>query len=395
MKKSTIRFTTILLILVVLFSFPVCAFADDEVYNLEHTMNIGDEVEIKNLIPENHKEENFRVCSEVSDVVSIVDGQKIVAVNEGVITFTAESYSCDNYYNEYYDGTPSYGINEVVTATYNITITVNKAVENDIHESKPLTIKGEVLPYCKGIAKMSLTHSNLKRVVYGKSVMGKPLEAYEIYIKSKNNKYKKTLFIDFAIHGFEDEYYRDGKVLVKEAVRLVKYFTEHSSSLKNYRLIIVVCANPDGTFDGRNNSRANSRAFGRCTAKHVDMNRDFRRFRGKETRALKKYILKSDTDLYINCHGWENQVIGSRKLNRIIRSSHNLRRAQNDVYCYNQGFAIGWVHRELGIPVALLEYKNTSSVSTKKDIKMIKNIVKNTDCIIWLYKFWLLINFGA
>ena len=373
MKKSTIRFTIILLIFVVLFSFPVYAFADDEVYNLEHTMNIGDEVEIKSLLPENHKEENFRVCSEVSDVVSIVDGQKIVAVNEGVITFTAESYSCDNYYgnyyNEYYDGTPSYGINEVVTATYNITITVNKAVENDIHESKPLTIKGEVLPYCKGIAKMSLTHSNLKRVVYGKSVMGKPLEAYEIYNKSKNNKYKKTLFIDFAIHGFEDEYYRDGKVLVKEAVRLVKYFTEHSSSLKNYRLIIVVCANPDGTFDGRNNSRANSRAFGRCTAKHVDMNRDFRRFRGKETRALKKYILKSDTDLYINCHGWENQVIGSRKLNRIIRSSHNLRRTQNDVYCYNQGFAIGWVHRELGIPVALLEYKNTSSVSTKKILR--------------------------
>lgn len=376
MKKSTIRFTTMLLIFVVLFSFPVCAFADDEVYNLEHTMNIGDEVEIKSLLPESHKEENIRVSSEPICVVSVVDGQKIVAVNEGVITFTAESYSCDNYYNEYYDGTPSYGINEVVTATYNITITVNKAVENDIHENKPLTIKGEVLPYCKGIAKMSLTHSNLKRVVYGKSVMGKPLEAYEIYNKSKNNKYKKTLFIDFAIHGFEDEYYRDGKVLVKEAVRLVKYFTEHSSSLKNYRLIIVVCANPDGTFDGRNNSRANSRAFGRCTAKHVDMNRDFRRFRGKETRALKKYILKSDTDLYINCHGWENQVIGSRKLNKIIRSSHNLRRTQNDVYCNNQGFAIGWVHRELGIPVALLEYKNTSSVSTKKDIKMIKNIVK-------------------
>ena len=103
MKKSTIRFTTILLIFVVLFSFPVCAFADDEVYNLEHTMNIGDEVEIKSLLPENHKEENFRVCSEVSDVVSIVDGQKIVAVNEGVITFTVESYSCDNYYDNYYN----------------------------------------------------------------------------------------------------------------------------------------------------------------------------------------------------------------------------------------------------------------------------------------------------
>lgn len=386
MKKSTIRFTTVFLIFVVLFSFPVCAFADDEAYNLEYTMNIGDEVEIKSLIPESHKEENIRVSSEPIYVVSIVDGQKIVAVNEGVITFTVESYTYDsyydNYYNEYYDGTSSNGVNEVVTATYNITITVNNATENNTptdkveNEANSLTIEGEVLPYCKGIAKMSLTHSNLKRVVYGKSVMGKPLEAYEIYNKSNNNKYKKTLFIDFAIHGFEDEYYRDGKVLVKEAVRLVKYFTEHSSSLKNYRLIIVVCANPDGTFDGKNNSRAKSRAFGRCTAKHVDMNRDFRRFRGKETRALKKYILKSDPDLYINCHGWENQVIGSRKLNKIIRKNLNLRRTQNDVYCYNQGFAIGWVHRKLGIPVALLEYKNTSSVSTKKDIKVIKNIVK-------------------
>ena len=386
MKKSTIRFTAILLIFVVLFSFPVCAFADDEAYNLEYTMNTGDEVEIKSLIPESHKEENIRVSSEPIYVVSIVDGQKIVAVNEGVITFTAESYTYDsyydNYYNEYYDGASSNGVNEVVTATYNITITVNNATENNTltdkveNQAKPLTIEGEVLPYCKGIAKMSLTHSNLKRVVYGKSVMDKPLEAYEIYNKSNNNKYKKTLFIDFAIHGFEDEYYRDGKVLVKEAVRLVKYFTEHSSLLKNYRLIIVVCANPDGTFDGKNNSRANSRAFGRCTVKHVDMNRDFRRFRGKETKALKKYILKSDPDLYINCHGWENQVIGSRKLNKIIRKNLNLRRTQNDVYCYNQGFAIGWVHRELGIPVALLEYKSTSFVSTKKDIKMIKKIVK-------------------
>lgn len=45
--------------------------------------------------------------------------------------------------------------------------------------------------------------------------------------------------MDFAIHGFEDEYYRDGQVLVNEANALIEYFSVHTAQLKNYTLVIV------------------------------------------------------------------------------------------------------------------------------------------------------------
>ena len=350
-------------VLVILVSANCVAYASEpREYNLSLTLTENETFDVSTLLYKNDKFENINLYSDNENVALVLYKCIIKAAAVGTATITVECYS-DAQYN--------------IDSLYYIALTVNEKAPTE--PSKPNESQknyDDVLPYCKGIAKMADKRSNLKRVVYGKSVMGKPLEAYEIYNASKNNRYSKTLFIDFAVHGFEDEYYRDGKVLLKEAVKLVRYFAEHSSALKNFRLIIVVCANPDGTFDGRNNSRANSRAFGRCTAKHVDINRDFRRFRGKETRALKNYILKSNPDVYLNCHGWENQVLETRKLNKIVKKNLRVRRTQNEVYCYSKGFVIGWVHKKLQIPAALVEYKNTSSVSTNKDVKMIKDIIK-------------------
>ena len=42
-------------------------------------------------------------------------------------------------------------------------------------------------------------------------------------------------------------------------------------------MVVVPCANPDGTISGKNNYRAEIKgAFGRCTYKGKDMNRDFK-----------------------------------------------------------------------------------------------------------------------
>ena len=59
------------------------------------------------------------------------------------------------------------------------------------------------------------------------------------YVKFVKNNVK-TIFMDFAVHGFEDEYYRDGQVLVKEANALIDYFAKHPTELKDYRLVIVL-----------------------------------------------------------------------------------------------------------------------------------------------------------
>lgn len=385
MKVKFKKIVAVLFAVVIIFAANAqVAFAQgEETFDITYTANVGDRVNPADIVSSDYKNDTLVAKADESDIAQIKDGE-IYCKKAGIIYICIECYRAQSPI-EATDETVTDGTStdesttdqnttdntqteETLVAIFNVTFGVNAKKQKKIDYS-------DVLPYCKSIAKMSEEKSNVKRTVYGRSVMGKPLEAYEIYNASKHNSYKKTLFIDFAVHGFEDEYYRDGKVLVKEAVKLVQYFAEHSSKLKNYRLVIVVCANPDGTFDGKNNSRANSRAFGRCTAKHVDINRDFRKFKGKQTRALKNYILKTDPDIYLNCHGWENQVIGTRKLNKIVKNNLHVRRTQNGVYCYSKGFVIGWVHKKLGIPVALVEYKNTSSVSTTKDTKMIKDII--------------------
>ena len=181
--------------------------------------------------------------------------------------------------------------------------------------------------------------------------------------------------MDFAIHGFEDEYYRDGQVLVNEANVLIDYFVNHIKELKNYTLVIVPCANPDGVIAGTNNQRACNTAFGRCTANHIDINRDWGSFRAVETRALRDFIKQCKPTFYLNIHGWLNETLGDSNLNAIISKELGLAKKMNNNYPSN--YAIGWVHKNLKIPATLVEYKSSSSVSTQKDIKMIKAIINS------------------
>lgn len=245
---------------------------------------------------------------------------------------------------------------------------------DNISTRQAITVVDDALPLNVNSVQLALDMSNVKRVKYGKSVQGRNLEGFEI-INKKTGKYSKTLFMDFAVHGFEDSYYRDGKVLVKEANAIIKYFATHSEELGKYRLVIVPCANPDGTIAGVNNQRACSTAFGRCTAKHVDMNRDFGAFRGLESRKLRNYIVKCNPNLYMNMHGWLNETLGTSKLSRIVNRNLGLP-GYIGSYGADQGYLIGWVHNRLGIPSTLVEYRSPGSVSTKKDVKMIKAVIK-------------------
>lgn len=201
------------------------------------------------------------------------------------------------------------------------------------------------------------------------------IEANHVKLICDNTPKQKVLLIDFAMHGFEDAYYRDGQVLVKEANALIEYFATHSEDLKNYKLVIIPCVNPDGTVAGKNNFRACSSAFGRCTANHVDLNRDFGKFKAVESRCLKKFMNQIKPNIYLNMHGWLNQTFGDKRLNYIIDKKLDLGNSEN--YYPSGGYAISWVHKKFDSPAALVEYKSPKSVSTKKDIKLIKTIIKN------------------
>jgi uncharacterized protein YjdB len=213
------------------------------------------------------------------------------------------------------------------------------------------------------------------KIVLSNNKTGYVATNYLVLVKD-NTPAQKTIFIDFAIHGFEDEYYRDGQVLVKEANNLIEYFSNHLSELKNYKLIIVPCANPDGTFAGTNNQRACSTAFGRCTSKHIDMNRDWGSFKAVETRNLRDYITKVKPNFYLNMHGWLNETLGDSNLNSLVNKQLGLSKKINS-YPSQNGYAISWVHKNLKIPATLVEYKSSDKVSTTKDVSMIKSIINS------------------
>lgn len=210
-------------------------------------------------------------------------------------------------------------------------------------------------------------------VKYGTSYMGQALTAYIF-----NPNSTKTLFCDFAVHGFEDEYYRDGQVLVNCAKNIINYYNEHIGELKGWRLVIVPCANPDGTYKGTNNQRAQATAFGRCTANHVDMNRDFKSggFKAKESDALRNLIVKYKPTYYINFHGWLDTTLGDSTIGSAFRSALGLSGNQDGQYGADKGYIIGWVKNNVRAKACLVEFKNPSNANYKKVITGLNKLMK-------------------
>lgn len=217
-------------------------------------------------------------------------------------------------------------------------------------------------------------YSSCTRYVYGESAMGNLLEAYIINGKGKNDK---ILFMDFAVHGFEDEYEQDGKVLVALGNSIVEYYSDHPELLGDYQLVVVPCANPDGAMYGKNNYRADSteseKPFGRCTYEGIDINRDFKydSFEAVESRALRDLFELYKPSIYINFHGWEDSVIGDPQLVSALKSKLGLTGDKSYRYAPWLGYIIGYVNSTYNAKAALVEFKNSESV----DLKVVTNAI--------------------
>lgn len=113
----------------------------------------------------------------------------------------------------------------------------------------------------------SISLNGVEKIQYGKSGNGRPLNAYKIGNGSK------ILFAGFAIHGFEDNWFRDGEALVKIATELVHKFAGYNQTngMHGWSVYIAQCMNPDGVIQGVTNN-----GLGRCAvASGIDLNRSF------------------------------------------------------------------------------------------------------------------------
>lgn len=169
-----------------------------------------------------------------------------------------------------------------------------------------------------------------EKLVYGTSGEGQELVAYRF------GSGQNVLVMGFAIHGFEDNFDRDGLALVYTAEKLMAHLQSSDLvTLHNWTVYVLPCMNPDGTYRGTTNNGP-----GRCTTtyidpqgnlvrdKGIDMNRSFpvgfrphtgsRNFNSteplacRESRALAAFLPQikgSKANVFFDVHGWYQQII--------------------------------------------------------------------------------------
>lgn len=217
---------------------------------------------------------------------------------------------------------------------------------------------GSCLELNEKAANIALENANVRQEIFGYSYQGRPLEAY--IITPSNGKFSKTYYLNFAMHGFEGESYRDGKYLTAQANRVVEYYANNIDSFGGVRLIVIPCLNPDGVIAGKNELYYGFNAFGRCTADAVDINRDFGNFKSREARALRDLMKEYKPYALCDFHGWLDTSLGNPTLVNIFSDTLKLNQKQYNAFGYSKGYLIGYVAKTYDAYAVLVEYKNSN-----------------------------------
>lgn len=224
--------------------------------------------------------------------------------------------------------------------------------------------------------------------IVGYSYLGAPIKRYEIAPRS----YNKTLLLTFAMHGFEDGWDKDGAALVQIADDMIKEFSKNPEELKETRLIVIPCVNPDGLSNG-----LSSVDIGRCNAQGIDINRDFdyywqfssaaryhtgsAPFSTPEARVLRAVVMKEQPDMIIDFHGWLNCTYGDIAITDYFNKAFGTQRIKPNPAdnSYMAQFFTGWSSQYARS--ALVEYPPPGTFEnmialdySQKTIDIIKNI---------------------
>lgn len=224
--------------------------------------------------------------------------------------------------------------------------------------------------------------------VYGKSGAGRDLTAYRF------GDGDNVMVVTFAIHGWEDNYNRDGEALVGTARALMEALKKQYQDLitkRNWTVYVLPCLNPDGLYDGQSHNGP-----GRCTTyyldekgnnvygngKGIDLNRSFpykyrsfssgRNFNGtaplqaREARALADFtreVKGTGHNVLIDTHGWYQQIIVTEdQSNPIYRTLKTYFPGNRYTYMANgEGYYSAWAGFVLGYDACLFEFPSVSS----------------------------------
>ena len=242
-----------------------------------------------------------------------------------------------------------------------------------------------------------------ERIVYGLSGRGRELEAYRF------GTGENVFVLSFCVHGFEDEYDRDGKALVYVAEQLMAEIP--GWDCEEWSIYVLPCCNPDGLNEGYTNNGP-----GRCTVssyledgtltfeKGADINRCFptawransdpRYYNGTaplacaEAKALAEFIetVKGEGENYlVDVHGWYWQTLTSDGKNGALARAFNEKFPENswkDVkggmgYFSAYAASLGYDSCLFEIPSVAESFEEfTAGTYTRRFISVIKALVE-------------------
>ena len=191
---------------------------------------------------------------------------------------------------------------------------------------------------------------------------------------------ENTMFATFEVHGFEDNWDRDGEELRRIADDFYSKLVNSSDSYiaANWTVYIFPTVNPDGLYYGTsNNGPGRTTLYSKANGnKGMDLNRTWQvgndykvytndrnyngtqGFQAYEAEALKNFMLnnKSTTgrNILVDLHGWEGSLIGSTEL----LANYYKPQFTDSVEKYERygtQYVISWGRAVLGAESALVE----------------------------------------
>lgn len=226
----------------------------------------------------------------------------------------------------------------------------------------------------------------METLVYGQSGAGRDLKAYR-YGDGEN-----VIILAFAIHGWEDNFSRDGQLLVDTAEDLMQVLEDRYDELVrsgDWSVYVLPCLNPDGLYDGWT-----CNGPGRCTTYRldangnniygvgIDLNRSFpyryqsrsdgRNYNGtaplqaREAQALARFVQSvqgSGSNVLIDTHGWYRQTIVSGGQSGAIYRAFARYFPSNRYTSLSggSGYFASWAAYVVGYDACLFEFPDVSS----------------------------------
>lgn len=220
---------------------------------------------------------------------------------------------------------------------------------------------------------------------YGTSGAGRMLTGYKL------GNGPKALVLTFAIHGWEDNWARDGQTLVNTAHALVRALEtklkKDPTALGGWTVYVLPSCNPDGLAEGTSCDGPGRRtvwsydASGKLIRKGIDLNRSFpsgfkvytddRNFNGSaplaapEAKALDGFLRqvadKHATRYFVDVHGWYNQIIADESETLLRSAFWSQFPSLAPEKLGGRGYLFVYAARSLGYHAALFEFPHVSS----------------------------------